>query len=50
MDWNKYMRDVWVEAFLRNPSLIRGSGLTAEIDKSLFYKRKNNVSHILSEQ
>lgn len=50
MDWNNYMRDVCVEAFLKNPSLIRGSGLTTEIDKSLFYKKKNNVGHILSEQ
>ncbi|VDN58144.1 unnamed protein product [Dracunculus medinensis] len=50
VDWNNRMREVCIFAVQRNKKKIGGEGLIVEIDESLFTKRKNSTSRMLSQQ
>ena len=42
VDWKRFLRDICAEHFIRHPLRIGGPGVTVEIDKSVFTRRKYN--------
>uniref|UniRef100_A0A5S6QKD7 ISXO2-like transposase domain-containing protein n=1 Tax=Trichuris muris TaxID=70415 RepID=A0A5S6QKD7_TRIMR len=40
VEWKKWMREVAAESLLRNPPVTGGSGLTVEVDETVYSRRK----------
>ena len=50
IDDNNYMREICLWKLQQISGVIRGDGMTVEIDESLFTKRKNHAGRVVSEQ
>ena len=50
MNWRNYVRDIFMEYFIRHPLRIGGPGHTEEIDDSAFVRRKSNVGRMVNTQ
>ena len=49
-DWKNFVRDIYINYFLMNSTMIGGPGVNVQIDESLVCKRKANVGRLLKNQ